>query len=380
MDLLDAALRCKHERPRFHYVAPLLKQAKTVAWDYLKSYGLRIPGATAHESELRLDLPNGGQVRLFGSDNPDALRGIYSDGVVLDEAADMSPRVFNEILRPALSDRKGWAVWIGTPKGQNDFFDLWQKAQSDESYYTLMMRASQTGLVDADELIDARRQMMAGQYAQEYECSFQAAIIGAYFGNQMDEAEESKRIVPNVFDPSLQVHTAWDLGLSDHTSIWFYQQSGFEVRLVDYYASNGFGLDHYAKVLQDKAYRYGSHYLPHDAEVRELGTGRSRVETLQGLGISPIIVPKLSVEDGINAVRKVLPRCWFDKDKCAEGIKALRQYRRDYDDVRKVFLERPYHDWCSHPADAFRYLAIGLQEPRAASGKAFPVRSKGWVI
>jgi phage terminase large subunit len=133
-------------------------------------------------------------------------------------------------------------------------------------------------------------------------------------------------------------------------------------------------------VLQDKAYRYGSHYLPHDAEVRELGTGRSRVETLQGLGISPIIVPKLSVEDGINAVRKVLPRCWFDKDKCAEGIKALRQYRRDYDDVRKVFLERPYHDWCSHPADAFRYLAIGLQEPRAASGKAFPVRSKGWVI
>jgi hypothetical protein len=380
MDLLDAALRCKQERPRFHYVAPLLKQAKTVAWDYLKSYGLRVPGATAHESELRLDLPNGAQVRLFGADNPDALRGIYSDGVVLDEAADMSPRVFNEILRPALSDRKGWAVWIGTPKGQNDFFDLWERAKSDDAYYTLMMRASQTGLVDADELADARRQMMPGQYLQEYECSFQAAIVGAYYGTLMDEAEEGKRIVANVFDPSLQVHTAWDLGLSDHTSIWFYQQSGFEVRLVDYYASNGFGLDHYAKVLQDKAYRYGSHYLPHDAEVRELGTGRSRVETLQGLGISPIIVPKLSVEDGINAVRKILPRCWFDKDKAAEGIKALRQYRRDYDDVRKVFLERPYHDWCSHPADAFRYLAIGLQEPRAGNGKALPTRSKGWVI
>jgi phage terminase large subunit len=378
MDLIDAALRCTKERPRFHYIAPLYKQAKSVAWDYVKAYGLKIPGATAHESELRLDLPNGGQVRLYGADNPDALRGIYSDGVVLDEAADMSPRMFNEILRPALSDRKGWCVWIGTPKGQNDFYDLWDRAKTDETFFTLMMRASQTGFVDQDELDDARRQMTPEQYAQEYECSFQAAILGAYYGREMDKAEEDKRIIPNVYDPTLEVHTAWDLGLSDHTSIWFYQQTGFEVRVIDYYASNGFGLDHYAGVLQARGYRYGSHYLPHDAEVRELGTGRSRVETLQGLGVQPLIVPKLSVEDGINAVRKILPRCWFDAEKCQEGIKALRQYRRAYDDVRKVFLEKPYHDWASHPADSFRYLAIGLQEPRAA--KALPKRNMAWVV
>jgi hypothetical protein len=379
MDLIDHALRCQETRPRFHYIAPLLKQAKTVAWDYLKAYGLQIPGAVPNESELRVDFPNGAQIRLYGADNPDSLRGIYSDGVVLDEAADMSPRMFSEILRPALSDRKGFAVWIGTPKGQNDFFDLWQKSQDDPDYFTLMMKASETGLVEAGELWDAKRMMTPEQYAQEYECSFQAAILGAYYGLQMEEAQDAGRIVPNVYDPMLQVHTAWDLGVSDHTSIWFYQQSGFEIRLVDFYTTNGFGLDHYAKVLQDKAYRYGSHYLPHDAQVRELGTGRSRIETLQGLGIDPIVVPKLSIEDGINAVRRILPRCWFDKDKTAEGIKALRQYRREYDDIRKVFVERPLHDWASNPADAFRYLAIGLQDI-SSGASALPKRKMSWVV
>jgi phage terminase large subunit len=384
MDLLDAALRCKHERPRFHYVAPLLKQAKTVAWDYLKSYGLKVPGATAHESELRLDLPNGGQVRLFGSDNPDALRGIYSDGVVLDEAADMSPRVFNEILRPALSDRKGWAVWIGTPKGQNDFFDLWQRSKEDDAYFNLMMRASQTGLVDSVELDDARRMMTPEQYAQEYECSFTAAILGAYYGREMEEVEEKGRMVSGLYDPGMEVHTCWDLGVSDDTVIWFFQQKGFEIRWIDFHASNGYGLDYYAKLLQDRGYKYGRHHLPHDVEMRVQGAGyvaTSRRETLEGLGIPVTTGPRVKdVAERINAVRRMLPRSWFDKDKCEAGIKSLRQYRREWDEIRKVFQERPYHNEHSHPADAFGEGCIQMQEPRALSGKAFPVRSKGWVI
>lgn len=379
-DLLKAAGTSQRERPRFAYIAPQLKQAKTVAWDYLKHYGLRFPGATAHESELRLDLPTGAQVRLYGSDNPDALRGIYLDGLVMDEAADVSPRLFNEILRPALSDRQGWCVWIGTPKGQNDFFDLWQTARHEpDRYFTLMLRASQTGLVDRDELEDARRMMTPEQYAQEYECSFSAAIVGAYYGREMQAAEDEGRITRAVYDPGLEVHTAWDLGISDHTSIWFYQQAGFETRMVDYYAANGFGLDHYAKVLQERGYRYGRHHLPHDVEVKELGTGRSRLETLRGLGIQADVVRKLSVEDGINAVRRILPRCWFDQDKCEEGIKALRQYRREWDDVRKVFYERPLHDWASHPADSFRYLAVSLAEPRTANTN-MPKRQMSWVV
>jgi phage terminase large subunit len=388
MDLIDAALRCEKERPRFAYIAPQLKQVKTVAWDYLKSYGLKVPGAVANESELRLDFPNSAQVRLYGSDNPDALRGIYLDGLVLDEAADTSPRLFNEVLRPALSDRQGWCIWIGTPKGQNDFYDLWAGtdktlgAKRDPAWFSLMLKASKTGIVPEHELADMRQTMTPEQYLQELECSFQAAIVGAYYGTLMQTAEDQGRIVTDVYDPGLEVHTAWDLGISDHTSIWFYQSSGFQVRLVDYYAANGFGLDHYVAELQRRPYKYGRHHLPHDVEVKELGTGRSRLETLGSLGLRCEVVRKLSIEDGINAVRRILPRCWFDRDKCAEGIKALRQYRREWDDVRKVFAERPFHDFSSHPADAMRYLAVSLQEPGSTSATMgnIPKRNMGWVV
>lgn len=324
-----------------------MKQAKSVAWDYLRFYGLKVPGASINETELRLDLPNGGRVRLYGSDNPDALRGEYLDGLVLDEAADTSPRVFNEILRPSLTDRSGWAVWIGTPKGMNDFHDLWQEAKRDpERYFTLMLRASQTGIIPRDELDDARRSMTQEQYEQEFEGSFTAAIIGAYYGKEMQKAENNGRIAEGIYDPSYAVHTAWDLGISDHTVVWFAQVAGFQIRLVDCYAANGYGLDHYAGVLQDRRYRYGRHYFPHDVAAREIGSGRTRVETLQNLGVSPQIGLQRTKEDSINAVRRILPRCAFDRDRCAEGIKALRQYRREWDDVRKVFVERPLHDWC----------------------------------
>jgi phage terminase large subunit len=386
-DDIKKVLTCPLPRPRVAYIAPLLKQAKTVAWDYAKHYGLAVPGAKANESELRIDFPSGGQYRLFGSDNPDALRGIYLDHVTLDEAADGNPRLYPEILRPALSDRKGSATWIGTPKGQNDFFDLWEQAKADPEFFTLMLKASETGIIDPHELADAKRQMTSEQYAQEYECSFQAAIVGAYYGREMEEADNQRRIASNIYDPSLEVHTAWDLGINDQTVIWFYQQDGFSVRLIDYYAANGYGLDHYVGVLRERGYspantrgyKYGNHYLPHDVEVKELGTGKSRLETLHGLGISARTVRKLSIEDGIAAVRKILPRCWFDKEKCAEGIKALRQYRREWDDVRKVFYERPLHDWASDPADAFRYLAVGLEEPRVSS-KALPKPNVKWVV
>jgi phage terminase large subunit len=381
-DLIYHALTSPLENPRYHYIAPLLKQAKSVVWDYLKRYALVVPGAKANESELRVDFPNGGQVRLHGADNPDSLRGIYSDGVVLDEPADMRPRLFTEIIRPALSDRKGWATWIGTPKGENDFHDLWLKAKANpEEYFTLLARASRTGLVDLAELQSARQMMTPEQYLQEYECSWTAAIVGAYYGREMEAAENQRRIVPNLYDPGLQVHTAWDLGIGDHTVIWMYQQDAQAIRLIDYYAAAGYGLSHYAEVLQSKRYKWGSHFLPHDIQVKELGTGRTRLESLSALGITATVVRKLSVEDGINAVRRILPRCWFDRERVAEGIKALRQYRREWDDQRKVFYERPYHDWASHPADAMRYLAIGLDEPsQRMAVENMPERDMSWVV
>lgn len=380
-DLIRGAMLCEKPRPRFAYIAPLLKQGKAVAWDYVKEFGLSIPGATAHESELRLNLPNDGQVRIYGGDNPDALRGVYLDGVVLDEAADMSPRLFNEILRPALSDRSGWGVWIGTPKGRNDFCDLWERAKTDSTFFSLMLKASETGLLDKAELDDARRNMTPEQFAQEFEGSFSAAILGAYYGREMDTAEADGRIASNLYDPGIEVHTSWDLGASDQTVIWFVQRVGMDIRLVDCYSANGYGLDHYAKILQSKNYKYGRHYLPHDVEQKLLTGGeiaRTRKQTLESLGIPVTVAPKWSVDDGINAARRILPRCWFDKDKCVEGINALRQYRREWDDVRKVFYERPLHDWTSDFADAFRMLAVSLNE--TTSKRRLTERKLSWVV
>lgn len=365
-DLIDAALRCKLERPRYAYLAPLYKQAKTAAWDYLKAMTAPIPGRTANEAELRVDLPNGGRIQLYGADNPDALRGMYLDGVVLDEYAQMIPKTWTEVIGPALSDRGGFATFIGTPKGRNAFWELYQKAQEDPTWFTALHRASETGLVAADELAKARAQMSPEEYEQEYECSFQAALVGAYYGKQMSDAEKAGRIGKVPWDPAHRVDTAWDLGIDDATAIWFVQQIGREVRVIDFYESSGTGLEHYAKVLAQKPYVYGRHFLPHDVEHYELGTGKSRADVLRGLGVRIESLPLAPIEDGIQAVRSLLPRCWFDTG-CGWGIEALRQYQREYDERLQTFKSRPRHDKASHAADAFRYLAMGLRDmtPRA---------------
>ena len=373
-DLIRAALTCKRDNPRLAYIAPYFTQAKDIAWNYVKQYTAVIPGVETNESELRVDLPNGGRVRLYGAENYDRLRGIYLDGVVLDEPADIDPRAWPEVIRPALSDRGGWAVFIGTPKGRNAFYEIWagdsdgkwNGAINDPDWFALMLKASETNILAPEELDDQRKQMSADQFEQEYECSFQAAIQGAYYGREMSQAEKDNRIGGVPWEPKLKVHTAWDLGIGDSTAIWFVQQSGKELCVIDYYEASGVGLDHYAKVLGEKQYVYGDHILPHDVTVKELGTGRSREETLRSLGIAPRIIPAQSVEDGINAARLIVSRCWFDADKCKRGIEALRQYRRDYDEKLKNFKSRPLHDWTSHAADAFRYLALGLRDESSA--------------
>ena len=375
-DLIRGALTCKRRQPRFAYIAPLFKQAKAVAWDYLKHYALAVPRTRIHESELRVDLANGGQVRLHGADNPDALRGLYLDGVVLDEYAQMRPAVWPEVIRPALADRFGWAAFIGSPRGRNAFCDLYEGARADPAWFVFRLKASETGLIPAAELEDARAAMSADQYAQEFECSFDAAVAGAYYGSPMQEAEQEGRIAAVPWDPAAEVHTAWDLGIGDSTAIWFLQQVGLEIHVIDYHENSGVGLSHYVGELEARRGRgwvFGDHILPHDAKARELTTGKTREQALIGLGLIPRILPAEPVEDGINAVRNLLPRCWFDATRCARGIEALRQYRRAYDDRLKAFKGQPLHDWTSHAADAFRYLAMGLPE-RAADQKpiAYP--------
>lgn len=370
-DLIRGALTCSRPNPRFAYVAPLYTQAKDVAWLYVRDYTNPIPGAKLHESELRVDLPNGGRVRLYGADNYDRMRGIYLDGVVLDEYADMDSRAWSEVIRPALSDRQGWAVFIGTPKGKNAFWEIWDYAAKADDWFTLSLKASETGIIPPAELADARRVMSEDQYNQEYEVSFEAAIQGAYYGKEMRQATEDGRICSVPYEPVSEVHTAWDLGIDDSTAIWFVQRVGREIRVIDYYETSGEGLAHYANVLKSKPYVYGDHLLPHDAEVKELGTGKSRLETLLGFGIRGKVVPLQRVEDGINAVRLMLPTCWFDERKCQRGIEALRQYRHEYDDKLKAFKSRPLHDWTSHAADAFRYLALGLKRKTPHQGPLY---------
>lgn len=378
-ELIAKAAANSRERPRYAYVAPLFTQAKDVAWEYVKTQVAPIPGVGVNETELRVDLPGGARIRLYGADNPDRLRGLYLDGIVLDEYAQIHPRLWAEVVRPALADRQGWAVFIGTPMGRNQLYDIYEQGKAQPDWFTALFRAGETGVIPAEELAAARRAMSEEQYAQEFECSFDAAVMGAYYGKLLAAAERDGRIGAVPWEPALPVHTAWDLGIGDSTAIWFCQRSGRETRLIDYYEASGVGLDHYARALGERPYVYGEHLLPHDAEVRELGSGKSRVETLASLGIRPRVLPAMKVEDGINAARNLLPQCWFDASHCAGGLEALRQYRREWDDRLRAFRPRPLHDWTSHAADAFRYLAQGLRADEPGWGRPIAYSNRGIV-
>ncbi len=373
-DLIKRAIELKRDHGRYAYVAPFLSQGKEIAWEYLKRFAE--PAITdKNESELWVEVCGKARIRIHGADNPDRLRGAYLDGVVLDEYADMRPSVWGEVIRPMLADRQGWGTFIGTPKGRNEFFDVWDRAQKDEAnWFAMVLRASETGILPQSELDEARRDMTPEQYEQEFECSFEAAILGAYFGKEIAQLERDGHICELPYERQLPVHTAWDLGIGDSTAIWFFQVVGSEIRVIDHYEAHGRGLPHYAGILAAKAYNYGNDYVPHDAKVRELGTGRTRIETLKELGRNPVLVPMHKIMDGINAARVSMPMIWFDRTACAEGIEALRQYRADFDEKTRAFKDNPRHDWTSHSADAFRYMAMAWREMAPAPQRKEPER------
>lgn len=365
--MIKHVLTCPLPRPRVALIAPTFTQAKRISWDYVKHYAGVIPGVTFNETELRADFPNNGRIMLLSGENPDALRGIYLDLCVFDEYGMQNPRVWGEVVRPALSDREGGAIFLGTPAGHNHFFDILQQAkeqteEGSDQWYWKVAKASETKVVKELELDAAKVQMTPEQYDQEYECSFTAAIIGAYYGKLLAALDDENRITRVPYDPALPVHTAWDLGINDSTAIWFAQvYRGGAVNVIDYYENSGVGLDHYAEVLRQKDYHWGDHLAPHDIEVRELGSGKSRLETAFGLGIRFKVIPKMKIADGINAARMLIPKCYFDREKCNEGLEMLRQYRQEWDDRKRMFRDQPRHDFTSHSADAFRYLALGLE-------------------
>ena len=361
-DLIKTALTTERKNVRVAYIAPYYRQAKAIAWDYLLEYTKDIEGVRYNVAELRADFPNGARFRLFGADNYDAMRGLYFDSVVLDEPADFPANAWPTVIRPSLADRQGKATFIGTPKGKNEFWEIFNNAKTNKNWFCAIYKADETDILDPKELDEARITMGEDRYAQEFLCSFEAAIQGAYYAQEMKTAKTEERITTVPYDPSASVIVSYDLGIGDSTALWFAQFIGQEIHLIDYYENSGVGLDHYAKILNEKAYNYEAHILPHDVRVKELGTGKSRLETLENLGIYNIeIAPRLSVDDGIQATRSMLNRCWFDAEKCERGIEALLQYRREFDEKLKSWRGRPLHDWTSHGADSFRYLAVGYR-------------------
>jgi hypothetical protein len=379
-DIIYRALTEGKENAQYAYVAPYYSQAKNIAWDYLQRYAKPVM-AKANQSELWVELVNGAKIKLYGADNPDALRGLYLDGVVLDEYADMRPRMWGEIIRPLLADRLGWATFIGTPKGHNAFYDVYENATKDPRWFCKTLRASSTNLIPQSELEDAQASMSPDQYEQEFECSFEAAILGAYYGKEMRVLTDAGRLTRVEYDPLFDCHTSWDLGYSDDTAIWWYQVIYGEIRVLDYHSSNGHQVSYYTDLIESKqrefGYKYGHHYLPHDARAKTLASGgKSIIEQIASkIPLKSLkIVPSLSLQDGIQAARLALMRSWFDAERCQEGIECLRQYQREYDEDKKVFRDKPKHDFTSHGADAFRMLAIAWKEEDKTTPKDHSIR------
>ncbi len=372
---LRRALLEPQPSPRVIHILPYgVMWTRTGLWDQAARAAEAIPGAIVRRSELAIKLPNGGTWQAGGADNPDSWRGGGADEVCIDEFDDTPQTLVPLVIEPMLADRAGSLVRSGTPKGRGLLEAAYARAKVSAGYSAYLLDYRATGALSHEAIERLRAEMTAEEFAQELECSFESPNSGSYYGRLLQEAETDGRITAVPYDPALPVWTAWDLGMDDLTAIWFAQisRSG-QWRLIDYIEDSGAGLDHYARLLQAKPYTYERHILPHDARVRELGSGRSRLETFRSLGLTPHrVLDGDSVADGINAVRMVLPKCWIDAAKCAQGIKALRHYRREWNEAAQTWRASPVHDFASHGADALRYLAMGHREATAPAAPAKP--------
>lgn len=372
----------------YWHVMPSYKQAKTVAWQMLKEFARPVPGVKFNEAELLVTYPNNARIQLVGGDSPDSLRGPALSGLSLDEYSQIPREVFTEVLSKALADHLGYGIFSGTIKGTDQLHATYQAAKDDPEWFALWQNvdvslATESGptilalsrAMEDDRKLIAKGLMTQAEYDQEWFLSAEAAIKGAWYGKEMGDAQASGRIRAVPYDPALPVDTDWDLGIADKMTIWFSQslRSG-EVRLIDYYEADGEGFPHYVKMLREKPYVYGAHWAPHDISVRELGTGKSRLEVAAGLGLKFNVTPMLPLEDGIQAVRLFLPKCYFDTEKTAVGLNCLRNYRKAFNQRLNEFTGTPVHDVYSHGADAFRGLAVRHRVPRQAVQKTTGLR------
>jgi phage terminase large subunit len=373
-DLIRRVATCPHPSARGAYIAPLYNQAKDVAWSYLKQYAAPLLAKPPNEGELYVDLITGGRIRLYGADNPDRLRGIYLDEVVLDEYADMRPSVWGEVIRPLLADRTGRATFIGTPKGKNAFYKLFERSAADEDWFSFNLKASETGIIAASELAGARKDMSEDQYAQEFECSFEAAIKGAYYGKLLNAAEADGRIGPVSADPILQIRSFHDIGgagaKSDAYTIWIAQWVGQSIRWLDYYEAQGQPLSIHAAWLR-KRWPTALVVLPHDGLTAKGPEGDRYKDHWEAAGFDVDAIPNAGMGAAmqrIEAGRRLFPRMWFDANRTRVGRETLAEYHEQWDDKRDIGLG-PDHNWASHCGDAFGVGCVVYEEPRKGVGR-----------
>ncbi len=355
----------------YWYILPSYNQARKAIWEnktkdgfpYLGFFPPQLIKRVRH-NDMMVEMINGSIFRLLGGDNVDSIIGAGPRGIVMSEYSLHRPSTW-QYLEPMILEKDGWAIFNGTPRGHNHFYDLMEMAKNNPRWFAQVCTVDDTGVISMEQIDQLREEGRPEEIIQqEFYCSFKGSIYGAYYGQFMDKAEQDGRISDSImYDPLLPVHTNWDLGISDAMAIWFWQVYGNQVRIIDYYEASGEGFQHYIQYLASKEYIYGKHFAPHDIKVRELGTGKSRLETAAALGLKFDVVKQIPVVDGIQAVRSILPRCWFAKTKAMkDGIEAMKQYRKEYDEKNKCFKDSPLHDWTSHAADAFRYLAVSVDE------------------
>ena len=367
------------------YIWPTYTQTKSIAWEATKYYASFIPWIKINESELKVTFPNKHILRLFGSDYPDSLRGLKYWDALFDEYQNQPANIFSEIIRPWLADTKWWATFIGTPKSKNVLREMLQKAYANiETWYSMILKASQSKLIDDEELKDIKETLTEEEYQQEFECSFDASQKWAYYAKELltlydSLDEEHPRIVTNLRDKKLPVYTFWDLGIGDYMAIIFVQLFRWEIRIIDYYENHWFGYDHYFKLLSDKWYTYKQHYFPHDIKVREQSTGVSRLQSMEDALWTEkcSVVKSMKVNDWINATRLIFHKFYFDEEKTQQLRQILSNYRQERDESKWIFKDNPEHDRSSHWADCARYMWITLKSIMEAWQNNTAVISEG---
>lgn len=363
-DLIEKALYNPREAPRYAYIAPFLKQAKQIAWEYLKKYAAPYD-PKINESELWVELrsaPNCPRITIYGADNPESFRGLYLDGAVLDEFGNMRESIWREILLPALMDRRGWVVFMGTPNGPNHFRDMWYEADGREGWGKLFLPVSVTVQFTPEELREMREIMDPEEYAQEMECSFEASVRGAVYARQMEAAQASGRIGDFPLQHDIPVNVFMDLGWRDDTTMGMVQSrpDGILVGHAMHASLQpiGYYIDYLRAWLSKTGHKLGDVYLPHDAKAKSLQTGKSIIDHFRKAAIRPKLVTELGLMDGIAATRSAFPTTYFNAPETKDLVLALKSYHYKYDEERKIYLSEPVHDWSSHYADLQRYISI----------------------